>query len=43
MDVHNLYQDKASMDMKLSEFKYLTSNCWNGKNQPVTIDLTKDK
>ena len=24
-DVQNLLQDKASMDMKLNEFKYLTS------------------
>ena len=30
-DVQNLYQDKASMDMKLHEFKYLTSTCWNEK------------
>ena len=28
-DVQNLYQDKASMDMTLYEFKYLTSFCWN--------------
>ena len=28
-DVTNLYQDKASMDMTLNEFKYLTSTCWN--------------
>ena len=26
-DVINLYQDKTSMDMKLTEFKYLTSTC----------------
>ena len=26
-DVSNLYQDKASMDMNLKEFKYLTSTC----------------
>ena len=24
----NIYQDKASMDMTLDEFKYLTSTCW---------------
>ena len=42
-DVRNLYQDKASMDMTLNEFKYLTSTCWNEKYQPLTIDLTKDK
>ena len=37
-DVLNLYQDKASMDMTLNEFKYLTSICWNEKYQPLTID-----
>ena len=30
------------MDMTLSEFKYLTSTCWNEKFQPLTIDMTKD-
>ena len=42
-DVINLYQDKASMDMNLNEFKLLTSTCWNEKYQPLTIDMTKDK
>ena len=42
-DVLNLYQDKSSMDMTLNEFKLLTSTCWNDKNQPLTIDMTKDK
>ena len=42
-DVLNLYQDKSSMDMTLNEFKLLTSNCWNEKCQPLTIDMTKDK
>ena len=28
-DVMNLYEDKASMDMNLNEFKYLTSTCWS--------------
>ena len=42
-DVINLYQDKASTDMTLNEFKYLTSTCWNEKYQPLTIDMTKDK
>ena len=42
-DVQNLYQDKASMDMTLSEFKLLTSTCWNQKYIPLTIDMTKDK
>ena len=28
-DVRNIYQDKASTDMTLDEFKLLTSTCWN--------------
>ena len=43
LDVRNIYQDKASMDMTLNEFKYLTSTCWNKKYQPLTIDMSKDK
>ena len=43
LDVRNIYQDKASMDMTLNEFKLLTSTCWNEKYQPLTIDMTKDK
>ena len=31
------------MDMNFNEFKYLTTNCWNEKYQPLTIDMTKDK
>ena len=42
-DVQNFYQDKASMHKTLNEFKLLTSICWSGKNQPLTIDMTKDK
>ena len=42
-DVRNLYQDKASMDMTLNEFKLLTSICWNKNYQPLTIDMTEDK
>ena len=42
-DVINLYQDKASMDMTLKEFKFLTSTCWNKNYQPLTIDMTKNK
>ena len=42
-DVQNPYQDKASMDITLNEFKYLTSTCWDGRYQPLTIDKTKDK
>ena len=40
-DVQNLYQDKASMDMKLNEFKLLTSTCWDKNYQPSTIEMTK--
>ena len=43
LDVRNLYQDKASMDMTLGEYKYLSSICWNKSFQPLTIDMTKDK
>ena len=43
LDVRNIYQDKASLDMTLDEFKYLTSTCWNKNYQPLTIDMTKDK
>ena len=43
LNVRNLYQDKASMDLTLNEFKYLTSTCWNKNYQPLTIDMTKDK
>ena len=43
LDVRNIYHDKASMDMTLDEFKYLTSTCWNKNYQPLTIDMTKDK
>ena len=42
-DVLNLYQDKASMDMTLNEFKILTSICWNKIYQALTIDMTKDR
>ena len=43
LDVRNIYQDKASMDVTLDEFKSLISICWNEKYQPLTIDMTKDK
>ena len=43
LDVRNIYQDKASMDMTLDEFKSLYSICWNEKYQPLTIDMTKDR
>ena len=42
LDVRNIYQDKASMDITLNEFKYLTSTCWNKNCQPLTIDMTKN-
>ena len=41
LDVRNIYQDKASVDMTLNEFKYLTSTCWNKNYQPLTFDMTK--
>ena len=41
LNVRNYYQDKASMDMALGDFKYLSSTCWNEKYQPLTIDMTK--
>ena len=28
-DIQNIYQDKASIDMTLNEFKYLTYTSWN--------------
>ena len=43
LDVRNIYQKKASMDMTLDEFNYLTSTSWNEKYQPLTIDMTKDE
>ena len=43
IDVQNLYQDKASMDMTLKEFKLSTSTCWIKIYQPLTIDMTKGK
>ena len=42
-DVQNIYQDKASVDMTLNEFIYLTGTCWNEKHQPLTIGMTKYK
>ena len=41
-DVQNLYQDKASMDMILNEFKHITKIC-SENCQPLTIDMTKCK
>ena len=41
--VQNLYQDKASMDITLIEFKKLTSLCWNEKYQNLSIGITKDE
>ena len=43
LDVRKIYQDKASMDLTLDEYKYLTSTCWNENYQPLPIDMTKDK
>ena len=41
-DVQNLFQDKASMDMTIDEFKILCSICWQNKYNPLTIDMSKD-
>ena len=41
LDVRIIYQDKASMDMTLDEFKYLTSTCWNVDYRPITTDMTR--
>ena len=43
LDVRNIYQDEASMDMQLNEFNFLTSTCWYEKFQPLFIDMTKDR
>ena len=40
-DVQNLYQDEESMCLNFSEFKLLTSTCWNERYQPPTIDKTE--
>ena len=42
LDIRNIYQDKASMDMTLNEFNLLKYTCWNEKYQPLTIDMTKN-
>ena len=41
-DVQNVFQDEASMNMTVNEFKYLTSTCWDKKYQPFIIDMTED-
>ena len=43
LDVRNIYQDKASMDKTLDEYKYLTNTCWKNNYQPLTIDMSKHK
>ena len=42
LDVRNIYQKKASLDVTLDELKYLTSTCWNEKYQPLIVDMIKD-
>ena len=37
------FPDKASMIMTPNEFKFLTSTCWDKKDQSLTIDMNKDK
>ena len=39
LNVRKFYQDKASMNMTLNEFKLITSLCWNKNYQPLTIEL----
>ena len=41
--VQNLYQDKASMQMTHKEFKLSVFSFWIERNQPLTIDMTKEK
>ena len=40
-EVEKLYQDKASMDMTFTEFKYLTSTSCDKKDETLAIDMTK--
>ena len=42
-DFQNLNLDKASMDVTLNEFRYSTNTCWDKKQEPLTIDMTKDE
>ena len=42
-DVQSIYQDKASMDMTLKEFKDLCNYTWSEDFRPLTIDTTKKK
>ena len=41
-DLQILFQDKASMDMNIAEFKELCSMCWQTKYQPLIIDMSKE-
>ena len=41
LDVRNIYQDKASMDMTFDEIKTLTNTRCFEKYQPLIIDMTK--
>ena len=42
-DVQNLHQDQELVNMKLDEFKLLTSTCWKEKYQNLSIDRAKEK
>ena len=42
LDLRSVYQDKASMDITLDEFKHLNSTHWNEIYQPLKFDMTKD-
>ena len=42
-DVQNIYQDLASADMQIKEFKTLCQIAWSEDYGYLFIDLTKDK
>ena len=41
-DVPNLYQDNASVNMTLNDFKFLRPNCRTERYQLVAFDMTED-
>ena len=42
-DVENLFQDEGSIQMRFKALENLAFTCWNEKDQPLTIDTTKDE
>ena len=42
-DVHNLYRDKAIMDITLKRCKLFTFTPWNEQYQPHIFDMKKDQ